>query len=188
VSAFSDSVFAVIITIMVLDLKAPHDSSLAAVAQLWPALTSYAISYIFVAVVWVNHHHLLHYTRAASPRLIWANFAHLFAVSFVPFTTSWIADTRLAGVPVAFYAGTFFLVNLTYYWLIGDIFARDTTSEVTPSTVRRMRIRALCTLAAFGAAVVLSPFFPMGGMFLICLCLFIYLRPEAPVLPFWTAS
>ena len=59
-SAFSDSVFAVIITIMVLDLKAPHDTSLAAVAPLWPALTSYVISYMFVAVVWVNHHHLLH--------------------------------------------------------------------------------------------------------------------------------
>jgi len=91
---------------------------------------------------------------------------------------------QLAGEPVAFYAAIFLLVNLTYFWLIADIFAGEPATDVTPSVIRRMRIRALCTLAIFGAAVVLSPIFPIGGMFLICLCLFIYLRPEAPALPF----
>jgi hypothetical protein len=104
----------------------------------------YVISYMFVAVVWVN--------RAS------------------------------CGRAVAFYAAIFFLVNLTYYQLIPDIFAEGTPSDVTPSMIRAILIRALCTLTAFRAAAVFSPLFPIGGMFLICL--FIYLSPEAPSLLF----
>jgi uncharacterized membrane protein len=98
--AFSDGVFAVIITIMVLELKPPSEPSFAALLALWPTALSYAVSYLFIAIVWVNHHHLLRFAGHATPRLIWINFAHLFMVSLVPFSTAWVAGTRLAAVPV----------------------------------------------------------------------------------------
>jgi uncharacterized membrane protein len=103
--AFSDGVIAVIITVMVLELKAPDDPTFAAIIPLWPTIVSYVVSYLFIAIIWVNHHHLLHFVRFPSPRLIWINFAHLFVVSLIPFTTAWMARTRLAPAPVAVYAG-----------------------------------------------------------------------------------
>jgi len=182
-SGYSDAFFAVIITIMVLDLRAPASPEFSALLPLWPAITSYTVSYLFVALVWINHHYLMHYAHTATLRLIWVNFAHLFVVSLVPFTTKWIADTHLAGVPVSFYAGVFMLVNLTYFWLIVEILSRNTIKDVHSSTQRRMRIRSLCTLAFFGVAVLLGPIFPIVGMFLICGCLCFYIRPQAPAIP-----
>ena len=99
-AAFSDAIFAVIITIMVLDLRPPTQPTLAALLPLWPAALSYAVSYLFIAIIWVNHHHLLRFTESPTPRMIWVNFAHLFMVSLVPFSTAWVADTKLAAVPV----------------------------------------------------------------------------------------
>jgi uncharacterized membrane protein len=81
-------VFAVLITIMVLELKPPEQPTFAALLPLWPTALSYAVSYEFIAIVWVNHHHLLRLTDYPSPRLIWINFAHLFMVSLVPFATA----------------------------------------------------------------------------------------------------
>src|SRR5262249_18468413 len=111
---FSDAVFAVIITILVLELKPPHSPSFEALISLWPIAVSYAVSYLFIAIVWINHHHLMRYANVATPRLIWGNFAHLFTVSLIPFSTAWIADTELAAIPVAVYAAIFALVNVTY--------------------------------------------------------------------------
>ena len=81
---FSDGVVAVIITLMVLELKAPSVSSFAALVPLWPEAVSYAVSYLFIAIIWVNHHHLMRFVSDATPRLIWVNFAHLFLVALVP--------------------------------------------------------------------------------------------------------
>jgi uncharacterized membrane protein len=94
-------VFAVLITILVLELKPPKAASFSALVPLWPRGLSYLVSYVFIAIVWVNHHHLFSYAEAATPRLVWSNFAHLFSVSLIPFTTEWIADSRLAAAPVA---------------------------------------------------------------------------------------
>jgi uncharacterized membrane protein len=99
---FSDAVFAVIITIMMLELKPPPEhTTFRALLPLWPTALSYLVSYYFIAIVRVNHHHLLRFCPDASPRLIWINFVHLFMVSLVPFATAWIADTKLAAVPVS---------------------------------------------------------------------------------------
>jgi Endosomal/lysosomal potassium channel TMEM175 len=96
VSTFSDGVFAVLITILVLKLKPPSAHTFGALLTQWPTGLSYVVSYVFIAIVWVNHHHLFRYAEAATPRLVWWNFAHLFSVSLIPFTTEWIADSRLA--------------------------------------------------------------------------------------------
>jgi uncharacterized membrane protein len=179
-NAFSDAVFAVIITVLVLDLRPPESASLEALATLWPTGVSYAVSYLFVAIVWVNHHHVLRFAEAVSRRLIWGNFAHLFSVSLVPFATAWIADTRLAAIPVALYAGIFVLVNLTYIALCWEIVDRPDIEAVSPRGRRGMRIRSFVTLGLFAAAAILALVAPIGGMALICFCLVLYLRPEAP--------
>jgi uncharacterized membrane protein len=179
-NAFSDAVFAVIITVLVLDLRPPESASLAALASLWPTGLSYAVSYLFVAIVWVNHHHLLRFAEQAQGRLIWGNFAHLFSVSLVPFATAWVADTRLAAIPVALYALIFFLVNLTYILLCWEIVDRPRVATMSPRRRRTMHIRALVTLGLFAAAAILALAYPIGGLALICFCLVLYLRPAAP--------
>jgi uncharacterized membrane protein len=175
-NAFSDGVFAVIITILVLDLRPPKEASFGALLELWPT----AISYLFIAIVWVNHHHLLRFPDVATHRLIWGNFAHLFAVSLMPFATAWIASTRLGAVPVAFYAGVFFLVNVTYLLLCLEAVDRSASHKIEPRARSMMRMRSLVTLAVFAAAGVVALRYPIGGIAMICLCLIVYLSPGAP--------
>ena len=179
-SAFSDGVFSVIITIMVLELNPPDHPTFAALLPLWPTGLSYVVSYLFIAIVWVNHHHVLHYAGAPTPRLIWRNFAHLSSVSLVPFSTAWMARTRLAGVPVALHAGVFVLVNITYVALLWETFERAEEGEVSAQARRMMRLRSFLTLGAFTIAMVLSVKFPPYGLGLVGACLIFYLRPEAP--------
>ena len=179
-NAFSDGVFAVIITILVLELRPPKEASFGGLLELWPTAISYAISYLFIAIVWVNHHHLLRFPDIVTHRLIWGNFAHLFAVSLMPFATAWIASTRLGAVPVAFYAGDFFLVNATYLVLCMEAVDRSAPHKVAPRTRSMMRMRSLATLAGFAAAGAVALRYPIGGMVMICLCLILYLSPGAP--------
>ena len=124
-SAFSDGVFAVLITVLVLELRPPELPTFRALLSLWPTWLSYAVSYLFIAIVWANHHHLLRYATEATPRLMWFNFAHLFSVSLLPLSTAWMAVSRLAPQPVAFYAAVFFLVNATYIALIWELIGRE---------------------------------------------------------------
>ncbi|SDT54572.1 TMEM175 family protein [Bradyrhizobium canariense] len=179
-SAFSDGVFAVIITILVLELKPPHSPSFEALLSLWPTAVSYAVSYLFIAIVWINHHHLLRYAEVATSRLIWGTFAHLFAVSLMPFSTAWIAQTDLAAVPVSAYAGVFVLVNATYILLCMEVIDRPQSKDVPRRARMMMRARSVVTLGLFASAAVVALKHPIGGMTLICLCLVVYLRPEAP--------
>jgi TMEM175 potassium channel family protein len=179
-NAFSDGVFAVIITILVLELRPPKEASFGALLDLWPTAVSYAISYLFVAIVWVNHHHLLRFPDVATHRLIWGNFAHLFSVSLMPFSTAWLASSRLGAVPVAFYAGVFFLVNVTYVLLCMEAVDRSAPHKVAPRARSVMRMRSFATLAVFAAAGLVALRYPLGGMAMICLCLAVYLSPGAP--------
>jgi uncharacterized membrane protein len=177
--AFSDAIFAVIITIMVLDLRPPSQTTLAALLPLWPAALSYAVSYLFIAIVWVNHHHLLRFAEHATPRLIWVNFAHLFMVSLVPFSTAWIADTKLAAVPVFVYAAVFVLVNLAYIPFEWHALASAPVEEISARTQRFAKIRSLFTLGTFVIAMLVALKFPSLGFGLICCALLVYVRPEA---------
>ena len=106
-SAFSDGVFAVLITVLVLELRPPERPNFQALLSLWPTWLSYAVSYLFIAIVWTNHHYFMRYAAEATPRLLWLNFAHLFSMSLLPFSTAWMAVSELAPQPVAFYAAVF---------------------------------------------------------------------------------
>jgi uncharacterized membrane protein len=153
---FSDAVFAVLITILVLELKPPHADTFSALLPLWPTALSYAVSYVFIAIVWVNHHHLFGYAEVATPRLVWSNFAHLFSVSLIPFATTWIADTRLAAAPVVLYAAIFVLVNVTYLALCWEAVDRPAHEDVSQRIRRLLRMRSFVTIGIFAAAALVA--------------------------------
>lgn len=171
-NAFSDGVFAVLITVLVLELRPPEIPTYAALLALWPRWLSYAVSYLFIAIVWANHHYLLRYAKETTPRLLWFNFAHLFAMSLLPLSTAWMAVSRLAPQPVSFYAGVFFLVNATYVALIWEL--------VEPQAHVRtlMRWRSAATLTLFGTAAVLALRDPRAALSICILCLLLYLKPD----------
>ena len=179
-SAFSDGVFAVLITVLVLELRPPDFPTLDALLSLWPTWLSYAVSYLFIAIVWANHHHLMRYAADTTPRLIWFNFAHLFSVSLLPLSTAWMAVSKLAPQPVAFYAAVFFLVNATYVALIWELMGKVPLTEVSAGERRTMRIRSIVTLCVFAVAAAVAWKLPLVGLGLCCCCLIVYLRPEAP--------
>jgi uncharacterized membrane protein len=178
-SLFSDAVFAVLITVLVLDLRPPELPTFKALLSLWPTWLSYAVSYLFIAIVWVNHHHLMRYATEATPRLMWFNFAHLFSVSLLPLSTAWMAVSELAPQPVAFYAAVFFLVNATYIALIWELVGQY-PGNVSPKERKIMRVRSIVTLCIFGAAAAVALRYPLIGLGLCCCCLIVYLKPEAP--------
>lgn len=114
---FSDGVFAIIITIMVLELKVPHRADLVALIALWPIFLSYVLSFVYLGIYWNNHHHLLHAVGRVRGRSLWANLHLLFWLSLIPFVTGWMGENDFATVPVAFY-GLVLLSAAGAYWLL----------------------------------------------------------------------
>src|SRR6202048_4555396 len=179
-SAFSDGVFAVLITVLVLELRPRELPTFKALLLLWPTWLSYAMSYLFIAIVWTNHHHFMRYATEATPRLLWFNFAHLFSVSLLPLSTAWMAVSKLAPQPVAFYAAVFFLVNATYIFLIWELIDPAPADDVPPKVRKIMRVRSIVTLCLFALAAIVALKFPEAGLGICCCCLILYLKPDAP--------
>ena len=167
-AAFSDGVIAVIITIMVLELKPPHDASFAALRELWPTFLSYAISYVLVGVVWVNHHHLLRYVERARPSIIWTNLVFLFFVSLIPFLTAFLAENRLNSFTTALYAFEFVLITISFHFLQGLVvsgFGDVPKLRAMARTIkRRNRLALLLYTLAIPAAYV-HPYFAFALIF-----------------------
>jgi uncharacterized membrane protein len=179
-SAFSDGVFAVLITVLVLDLRPPELPTFDALLLLWPTWLSYAVSYLFIAIVWTNHHYLMRHATEATPRLLWFNFAHLFSMSLLPFSTAWMAVSKLAPQPVAFYAAVFFLVNATYLCLISELIDRSQIDGISPTVRRIMRFRSITTLCLFAVAAVVALKYPLAGLGICVGCLIVDLMPDPP--------
>ncbi len=178
--SFSDGVFTVVITIMVLELKPPEHPTFAALLPLWPTALSYVVSYYFIAIVWLNHHHLFRFFPHVTPRLIWINFVHLFMVSLVPFSTAWVADTKLAAVPVFVYAAVFVRVNLAYIPFEWHALASAPVEEISARTRRFAKARSSVTLGTFIVAMLVALKSPSLGFGLIFCALLVYLQPELP--------
>jgi TMEM175 potassium channel family protein len=115
--AFSDGVLAIIITIMVLEMKVPHDPSSAALLTLWPVFLSYVLSFIYLGIYWNNHHHMLHATQHVSGGVLWANLHLLFWLSLFPFATGWMGENHFAALPTAIYGGVLLMAAIAY-WLL----------------------------------------------------------------------
>ena len=177
--AFSDAVIAVIITIMVLELRPPDGARLADLLPLWPTAISYLVSYLFIAVIWVNHHHLMHFVHYPTPRLIWLNFVHLFFVSLIPFATAWIARSEMASAPVALYAMVFLLVDIAYLVFEREVLAQA-DQQVLPDRIRRRaQRRTLVAVMLFAIGAAVAPFLPLLGFGVVCAALLLYLSSEA---------
>ena len=112
--AFSDGVLAIIITIMVLELKVPHGADLGASGPLLPVFLSYVLSFIFIGIYWSNHHHLLHAVRLVDGRILWANLHLLFWLSLIPFVTGWMGENHFAAWPVALYGTVLLSAAIAY--------------------------------------------------------------------------
>ena len=115
--AFSDGVLAIIITIMVLELKAPEEVSFQALVPLLPIFISYLVSFIYLGIYWNNHHHLFQITEQVNGKVLWANLNLLFWLSLIPFATSWVGENHLESGPVAFYGLVLLMASIAYFFL-----------------------------------------------------------------------
>ena len=123
--AFSDGVLAIIITIMVLELKVPHGADWAALSNLMPVFLSYVLSFVYVGIYWNNHHHLLHAVKHVSGGVLWANLHLLFWLSLIPFVTGWMGENHFYPLPVALYGGVLVMAGVAYWILVHCIIATE---------------------------------------------------------------
>lgn len=153
--AFSDGVLAIIITIMVLELRPPHEATLEALQPLWPTFSSYILSFVYLAIYWNNHHHLMQATRVVSGRVLWANVHLLFWLSLFPFATAWVGETTFASVPMAIYATVFLAAALAYAILVRALVAVPGQNLALAEAVGRDR-KGIGSVIANGLAIPLA--------------------------------
>jgi len=135
--AFSDAVIAIIITIMVLELKVPHGDSLQALLPLLPVFLSYVLSFVYVAIYWNNHHHMLHACTTVSGTILWANLHLLFWLSLFPFATGWMGENHFAAVPTALYGVVLLMAAIAYYVLQQAIIRAQGPESILKTAVGR---------------------------------------------------
>src|SRR5262249_927836 len=137
--AFSDGVIAIIITIMVLELKVPHEHGehLSDLRPLIPVFLSYILSFVYVGIYWNNHHHMFHATQRVSGRILWANLHLLFWLSLVPFTTDWMGQTHFATTPTAVYGAVLLLAGIAYLMLERAIVAAHPNDSVLTAVIEK---------------------------------------------------
>jgi uncharacterized membrane protein len=134
--AFSDGVLAIIITIMVLELKVPHGETLEALAPLIPIFLSYVLSFIYLGIYWNNHHHMLHTCRRVTGPILWANLHLLFWLSLVPFTTGWVGENHFTAMPAALYGIVLLMASLAYWILQQTIIASQQPDSLLKKAIR----------------------------------------------------
>jgi uncharacterized membrane protein len=153
--AFSDGVIAIIITIMVLELKAPHQTDLASLKPLVPILFSYLLSFVFVGIYWSNHHHMLYAVERVNGGVLWANLHLLFWLSLVPFVTSWMGETHFARVPVALYGVVLLLASIAYFILSRRLISLHGRDSILATAVGR-DFKGLLSTAIYLVAIPLA--------------------------------
>jgi len=153
--AFSDGVLAILITIMVLELKVPKGDSFASLAGLLPTFVSYALSFIYLAIYWNNHHHLLHAVKRVNGPILWANTHLLFWLSLVPFTTAWMGENHFAARPVALYGGVLLMAALAYY-LLSQCLIHYHRSGSLLGTAVGSDFKGKVSIAIYSAAILMS--------------------------------
>ncbi|HEX4168670.1 MAG TPA: TMEM175 family protein [Bryobacteraceae bacterium] len=157
--AFSDGVLAVIITIIVLEMKSPRGPTLAALRPVLPVLLSYILSFIYIGIYWNNHHHLLHATQHVNGATLWANLHLLFWLSLIPFTTAWVDETYFESWPVAIYGIVLLLAGIAYFILTRTLISfhgRDSTLAKSIGRDRKGKLSIVIYAAAIPLAFVRS--------------------------------
>lgn len=175
--AFSDGVLAIIITIMVLELKVPHGARFSELSPLIPVFSSYVLSFIYVGIYWNNHHHLLHAAQHVSGGILWANLHLLFWLSLTPFATAWMGGNDFAPWPVAFYGMLLLLAAIAYSILTKTLIARHGTESMLAQSIGDDR-KGKVSLIIYAVAIPLSFLRPWIACGLYALVAVMWLVPD----------
>ena len=157
--AFSDGVIAIIITIMVLELKVPHGESLSVLRPLCPVFFSYVLSFIYVGIYWNNHHHMLHATHKVSGAVMWANLHLLFWLSLLPFVTAWMGENHFSALPTALYGSVLLMAGSAYWILIRAIIATEGPQSLLAKAIGR-DTKGNVSVAIYAVAIAVSFYQP----------------------------
>jgi uncharacterized membrane protein len=177
--AFSDGVLAIIITIMVLELKVPHAVELSALKPVLPVLLSYVLSFIYLGIYWNNHHHLFQVTEEVSGGILWANLHLLFWLSLFPFTTAWMGENHLAPIPTAVYGFVLLMAAIAFLVLQRTIIAKEGRESLLAQAIgkdRKGKISPLLYIAAIPLAFVSS--WIAGGLYVFAALLWLIPDPR----------
>ena len=175
--AFSDGVLAIIITIMVLDLRVPHAATLMALAPLWPTLLCYMLSFIFVGIYWNNHHHLWQVVETVSGPVLWANLHLLFWLSLVPFVTAWMGENHFAAAPVAVYGCVLLGAGTAYYIMTRVLLASHARDSLLARALGR-DFKGRISIALYVVAIAVAFVLPWLAGALYGLVAVIWLVPD----------
>jgi uncharacterized membrane protein len=178
--AFSDGVVAIIITIMVLELKVPHGTTFADLQPLLPVFLGYLLSFIYVGIYWNNHHHMLHLVQSVSGPILWANLHLLFWLSLVPFVTHWMGENHLAPLPVALYGGVLIMAALAYTLLMTLMIRHEGPDSALARAMGR-DIKGKASLVFYAAAIGLAFIQPIASLALYVLVAAIWFIPDRRV-------
>ena len=180
IEAFSDGVMAILITIMVLELKAPHDPTPASLARMWPTFFAYVLSFIIIAIYWVNHHHLIHLVTHVDSVILWANINLLFWLSLIPWVTVYLGDNHALPLPVALYAVVSTAGAVSFFLLRASI-ARHHPEPEFKRLNKRMARKNLVAIIIYVAAIAVAFIYTPLALTLIALPATMYFLPERGV-------
>ena len=175
--AFSDGVIAIIITIMVLELKVPHGAELGSLHPLIPVLLSYVLSFVFLGIYWNNHHHLLQAVRHVDGRILWANLHLLFWLSLIPFVTGWLGEHGLVSLPVALYGVVLLLAAGAYYLLVRTLIVVHGSESPLGAAVGR-DVKGKVSILIYAVAIGVSFLSPLIAWALYVAVALIWLVPD----------
>ncbi len=175
--AFSDGVLAVIITIMVLEMKSPHGATFDALRSVIPIFSSYVLSFVMLAIYWNNHHHLLHAVERVNGATLWANFHLLFWLSLVPFTTAWMGDNDFSSRPVALYGIVLLLAAIAYFILTRTLIALHGKSSTLATSIGR-DTKGKISIAIYVVAIPLAFLHPALAAICYTVVAIIWLIPD----------
>jgi uncharacterized membrane protein len=175
--AFSDGVLAIVITIMVLELAPPHEGTLEALAPLWPKFSSYALSFLLLAIYWNNHHHLLQASRAITGRVLWANMHLLFWLSLVPFTTAWMGESGFASLPVVVYCVGQLMPAFAYLLLVRALIAAPGQPASLSEAVGR-DFKGIVSVSVQLLAIPVALFVPLLSVAMLAVVAAIWFIPD----------
>jgi uncharacterized membrane protein len=175
--AFSDGVIAILITIMVLELKVPHGADLSALKPLLPVFLSYVLSFIYLGIYWNNHHHLLHAAKHVNGPILWANMHLLFWLSLVPFATAWMGENHFAPIPVAVYGGSLLMPGVAYYVLARALVRRHGPESHLAQALGD-DFKGKVSILAYATAVLLACKVPSAAMAIYVGVALLWLVPD----------
>lgn len=175
--AFSDGVLAIIITIMVLEMKVPHSANFAALKSVFPVFLSYVLSFVYLAIYWNNHHHMLHTIRYSTGGILWANLHLLFWLSLFPFVTGWIGLNHFAPLPMALYGCVLFMAAVAYFILQNVIIKNEGTESILAKAVQK-DFKGKLSLVLYATAIFLSFYLTIAAGIIYIAVALMWLVPD----------